>query len=233
MMKPLGPLASFCLAFLAFMLGLAMGAAVVFITMTGLNQKSLDFDGTVTAVYDLVSNPVQIVTLVLAARISGAPALEYLALDIPRWRDVAIAVLVLAVAAAAVDATSFAFGKELVPTFQIELFRTAQADGTVPWLLLAIIVAAPAGEEILFRGFLFRGFVHEPRDAWPAIILIALMWMVPHLQYDWFAKTQVFAIGVLFGFVRWRTGSTTLAILMHMLLNLESTAETMLVMGWV
>jgi uncharacterized protein len=215
-MKALGPLASFCLGFVAFALGLAMGAAVVLIAITGLSQKSLDFDGTVTAVYDLVSNPVQIVTLVLAARISGAPALEYLALDIPRWRDVTIAVLAVAVAVAAVDATSFAFGKELVPAFQIELFRTAQADGTVPWLLLAIIVAAPAGEEILFRGFLF-----------------ALMWMVPHLQYDWFAKTQVFAIGVLFGFVRWRTGSTTLAILMHMLLNLESTAETMFVMGWV
>jgi membrane protease YdiL (CAAX protease family) len=232
-MRALGPWASFAFAFLAFVLGAAMGAAVVFVTVTGLDQKSLDSDGTATAIYLLVSNPVQIVTLVLAARISGARALEYLGLDIPRWRDISIAVLALAVAVAAVDAASFAFGKEIVPAFQIELHRTAQADGTLPWLLLAIIVAAPAGEELLFRGFLFRGFVHEARDAWPAIILIALMWTVLHLQYDWFARTQVFAIGVLFGFVRWRTGSTTLAILMHMLLNLESTVETVIVMGWV
>jgi uncharacterized protein len=43
----------------------------------------------------------------------------------------------------------------------------------------------------------------------------------------------VFLIGVLFGFVRWRSGSTTLVILLHMLLNLESVAETIFVMGWV
>jgi membrane protease YdiL (CAAX protease family) len=54
-----------------------------------------------------------------------------------------------------------------------------------------------------------------------------------HVQYDWFGTAQVFAIGLLFGFVRWRTGSTTLAILMHVLLNLESVVETVFVMGWV
>ena len=111
--------------------------------------------------------------------------------------------------------------------------RTARADGTLPWLWLAIIVAAPVGEELLFRGFMFRGFVHEPRDALPGILVIALIWSMLHVQYDWFGTAQVFVIGVLFGFVRWRTGSTTLVILLHMLLNLESVVETVIVMGWV
>ncbi len=39
------------------------------------------------------------------------------------------------------------------------------------------------------------------------------------------------AIGPLFGFVRWRTGTTTLVILMHVLLNLESVVETEFVLG--
>ena len=169
----------------------------------------------------------------LATRLSGTDALAYLGLDIPRWRDVAIAAAGLLVVIAAADTLTFALGKEMVPAFQIEWHRTARADGTLLWLWLAIIVAAPVGEELLFRGFLFRGFIQEPRDAVPGILVIALIWSILHVQYDWFGATQVFAIGTLFGFVRWRTGSTTLAILLHMLLNLESVVETAIVMGWV
>jgi membrane protease YdiL (CAAX protease family) len=84
---------------------------------------------------------------------------------LPTPRDVAIAIAALAVAIAAADAITFALGKDLVPAFQIELHRTAREEGSLPWLWLAIIVAAPVGEELLFRGFMFRGFVHEPRDA--------------------------------------------------------------------
>jgi hypothetical protein len=231
-MKVWGLWATLAFAIVAFLLGVTMGSAVV-LSVSKLDPNAIDFDGTASAIYLLVSNPVQVVTLVLATRLSGTDALAYLALDIPRGRDVAMAVAVFLVVIAAADALTLGLGKEVVPAFQIEWHRTARADGTLLWLWLAIIVAAPVGEELLFRGFLFRGFVHEPRDAVPAIILIALIWAMPHVQYDWFGKAQVFAIGTLFGFVRWRTGSTTLVILLHMLLNLESVVETVIVMGWV
>ena len=41
-----------------------------------------------------------------------------------------------------------------------------------------------AGEEILFRGFLFRGWRRSRRDVWFVIALTALLWAVVHLQYD-------------------------------------------------
>jgi uncharacterized protein len=231
-MKVWGLWATLAFAILAFVLGQAMGIAVLSL-LKNFDPARVDSDGTAVAIYTLVGNPVEIVTLVLATRLSGANALEYLGLDIPRWRDVAIAAAGLLVVIAAADALTFALGKEMVPAFQLDLHRTAQAEGTLPWLWLAIIIAAPVGEELLFRGFMFRGFVHEPRDALPGILVIALIWSMLHVQYDWFGTAQVFAIGVLFGFVRWRTGSTTLVILLHMLLNLESVVETVIVMGWV
>jgi uncharacterized protein len=231
-MKVWGLWATLAFAILAFVLGQAMGIAALSL-LKNFDPARVDSDGTAVAIYTLVGNPVEIVTLVLATRLSGTNALEYLGLDIPRWRDVAIAAAGLLVVIAAADALTFALGKEMVPAFQLELHRTAQAEGTLPWLWLAIIVAAPVGEELLFRGFMFRGFVHEPRDALPGILVIALIWSMLHVQYDWFGTAQVFAIGVLFGFVRWRTGSTTLVILLHMLLNLESVVETVIVMGWV
>jgi membrane protease YdiL (CAAX protease family) len=231
-MKVWGLWATLGFAVLAFVLGQAMGIAVL--TMArNFDPARVDSDGTAVAIYTLVGNPVQIVTLVLATRLTGADVLEYLGLDIPRRRDIAIAVAALFAVIAAADAVTFALGKDMVPAFQLELHRTARADGTLPWLWLAILVAAPVGEELLFRGFMFRGFVHEPRDALPGILMLALIWSMLHVQYDWFGTVQVFAIGVLFGLVRWRSGSTTLAILLHMLLNLESVVETVIVMGWV
>lgn len=231
-MKVWGLWATAGFAILAFVLGQAMGIAAL--TMVkNFDPTRVDYDGTAVAVYTLVGNPVEIITLVLATRLSGSDALAYLGLDIPRRRDIAIAAAGLMAVILAADGMTLALGKEVVPAFQLELHRTAQAEGTLPWLWLAILVAAPVGEELLFRGFMFRGFVHEPRDAPPAILVLALIWSLLHVQYDWFGTAQVFLIGVLFGFVRWRSGSTTLVILLHMLLNLESVVETVFVMGWV
>jgi uncharacterized protein len=231
-MKVWGIWATLAFAILAFVLGQAMGYAVVSMVKT-IDPGRVDTDGVAVAIYTLISNPVEIVTLVLAIQLLGTDAREYLGLDVPRPRDVAIAVGALAAAIAVTDTMTLALGKELVPAFQVELHRTAREEGSLPWLWLAIIVAAPVGEELLFRGFMFRGFVHEPRDAVPGILVISLIWSMLHVQYDWFGVAQVFALGLLLGFVRWRTGSTTLAILMHVLLNLESVIETVFVMGWV
>ena len=85
---------------------------------------------------------------------------------------------------------------------------------------------------MLFRGFLFRGLVHEPRDALPGILVIALIWSLLHVQYDWLGAGLVFALGIMFGYVRLYTGSTMLVIVLHMLLNLESVGETVFALGW-
>ena len=74
--------------------------------------------------------------------------------------------------------------------------------------------------------------MREPRDALPAILAISLIWSLLHIQYDWFGASQVFALGVLLGYVRLYSGSTTLVIVLHMLLNLESVVETVVALGW-
>jgi membrane protease YdiL (CAAX protease family) len=231
-MKVWGIWATLAFAILAFVLGQAMGFAVLSM-IKSIDPGRVDTDGAAVAIYTLISNPVEIVTLVLAIQLLGTDAREYLGLDVPQPRDIAIAVAALAAAIAVADTVTLALGKDMVPPFQVELHRTAREEGSLPWLWLAIILAAPVGEELLFRGFMFRGFIHEPRDAVPGILVISLIWSMLHVQYDWYGAAQVFVIGLLFGFVRWRTGSTTLVILMHVLLNLESVVETVFVMGWV
>jgi hypothetical protein len=95
-------------------------------------------------------------------------------------------------------------------------------------MLVAAIIIAPAGEELLFRGFLFRGFVRSERSAWPGIVAISLLWAALHVQYDFAGMLQIFVVGLFLGWVRWRSGSTLLTFLLHALFNLEGTVETVL-----
>ena len=91
----------------------------------------------------------------------------------------------------------------------------------------ATIVIAPAGEEAMFRGFLFRGWVRSPRWVWPAIVVISILWAMLHIQYDWAGVLQIFIVGLFLGWMRWRSGSLVLTFLLHGLFNLEGTLETL------
>jgi len=228
-MKVWGLAATLGFAVLAFGLGQAVGIGAL--TAAGFDPLRVGYDGTAVAISLLVANPVQVVTLVLAIRLTGEDTFAYFGLDVPRWRNVTIAVAGLAVVIVLADALTFAFGRDLVPPFQLEVQRSAEASGTLIWLWLAVVVVGPIGEELLFRGFLFRGVVREPRDVLPGIIVIALIWSLLHIEYDWFGISIVFGVGVLLGCVRHYSGSTSLVILLHMLLNLESMLETVVALG--
>src|SRR5215475_737748 len=231
-MKAWGIAATLGFAVLAFGFGQAVGFGAISAAL-GADPSLNGYDGSVIALSLLVGNPVQVVTLALAARMTGEDLLAYFALNGPRRRDVTIAVAGLAALILVGDILTLAFGRDLVPTFQLQINRSAQAEGALLSLWLALIVVAPVGEELLFRGFLFRGFVRDSRDALPGILAIALIWSLLHIQYDWFGAGLVFTIGVLFGYVRLYSGSTTLVIFLHMLLNLESVVETVFALGWV
>jgi len=230
-MRIWGLAATLGLAAFAFLLGQVVGLAAL-TAVKSFDPLRAATDGTALAVATLAADLVQTITLILAARLTGSGAVAYFSLLIPGRRNVAIALAALAAAIVFGDVLTVALGRDTVPAFQLDMFRSAQSEGTLVWLSLSIVLVAPACEELLFRGFLFRGLVREPRDGLPGILIIALLWSLLHIQYDWLGVTLVFVIGVMFGYVRLYAGSTLLVILLHMLLNLESVGETFFVLGW-
>jgi len=221
-MKVMGRWATVGFAVLAFVLGIV--AALVAARFMVPATQNLDLygrlsNGTRLAVISLASAPVMIITAMLASRRSGSGVLAYLGLDIPRRRHIAITVAGLAVWIAFTAILDLVLGRDTDP-WTLAIYRSARADGTLIWLWLATVIAAPISEEVLFRGFMFRGFVHAPRDAVPSIVLISLIWSMGHIQYDLLDITEIFVLGLLLGLVRWSTGSTTLTILLHAITNL-------------
>jgi membrane protease YdiL (CAAX protease family) len=126
------------------------------------------YDGILITFVLFVSNPITIAVIALAARLARAGVSNYLALVWPHWRDVAIGVASLVALIAVGDALLYLGGEALVTPFQLQSYSTAQAEGWLAAMLIATIIVAPAGEEIMFRGFLFRGWARsEPRTLAP------------------------------------------------------------------
>ena len=234
-MKPWGRLASFGLGVIALLAGqIAALMALSWWYGGGLGQLP-DFsgDGVAVTLIIFVSTPVQVLLLVLFARRAGGSSTDYLGLTLPRRSEVVVGIAAVAALIVAGNALSWLLGHNTVTSFQTDIYRTASAAGWLPLLWLAVVVATPLGEETLFRGFLFRGWLRSPRDTWPVIVVTALVWALIHLQYDWYITAQVFAFGLLLGWMRWCTGSTLLTMLMHALMNLEGMVETLIDLNFI
>jgi uncharacterized protein len=217
-------------AFLAFLVGQFVAlAALVWWRLSEVNSLlTAPFDGATVTLFILISNPITVAVIVLAVRLRHAPQAEYLALIKPPARDLRLGLLCLVALIALGDALLYFSGYPLVTPFQLQSYTTAATEGWVPALLVGAIIVAPAGEEVVFRGFLFRGWARSDRTTWPAIVAISVLWAALHVQYDWTGLVQIFITGLFLGWMRWRSGSILLTFLLHALFNLEGTLETVL-----
>ena len=224
-----GYLATIAWAVVAFLIGQFAALAFVVLWRSGRFYAVLEtpYDGVLVTLFIVISNPVSIAMLWLAVRIAHANAIDYLALRWAKSRDVMTGLALLVGLIALSDALLYLSGRELVTPFQLQSYTTASAAGWLPAMLFAAIIVAPAGEEIMFRGFLFRGFVRSQRSVWPAIVAISLLWAGLHIQYDWAGMLQIFVVGLFLGWVRFTSGSTLLTFFLHALFNLEGTLETL------
>jgi membrane protease YdiL (CAAX protease family) len=234
--KPWGRLATFGLAFFAMLASQTAGLmALVWWYGVGLS-KLPDFggDGQAVMLIILTSTPLQLLLLAIFAGQRGGDVLGYLGLTLPRRSEVVFGVTAVVGMIVAGNILSWLIGINIVTTFQTNIFRTASDVGFVQVLLLvmAVVVLTPIGEEIMFRGFLFRGWLRGPRDVWPVIVVTSLLWALIHVQYDWYVTGQIFAFGLMLGWIRWATGSTVLTILLHGLINLEGMVETWVSLHW-
>jgi membrane protease YdiL (CAAX protease family) len=204
--KPWGRFSTLALGIVTLLIG-QTAAVLALAWWYGLSLGLLpDFsgDGAAVTLIILVSTPIQIGLLVLFAQPRGGSATIYLGLTLPRRGEVVFGIAAVTAAIVVGDVVSWLLCRSVITAFQSDILRTASAAGWVAllWLWLAVVVATPIGEEILFRGFLFRGWLRTPRDVWPVIVLSALLWALIHVQYDWYVTGQVFTFGLLLGWMR-------------------------------
>jgi hypothetical protein len=225
--RPWGYLATFGWAILAAVLSALVALLAVLWQRPDVLSSPVDLanDGQLLSFTTTVSNAIQIGALALVARLAHWPPGKYLGLIRPSGRDAALALGALAVFLPGFDALTYFLGRDIVTPFQVTSYLGARASGALPLLWFTFVFVAPAGEEIMFRGFLYRGWVRSQRAVVPVAVISAL-WAVIHVQYDWFGVLQLFLMGLLLGWARWRSGSAALTWLMHAIANLWAMLET-------
>jgi membrane protease YdiL (CAAX protease family) len=85
--------------------------------------------------------------------------------------------------------------------------------------VLAVSILGPIAEELLFRGVLFGVLVRRFPVA-PVIVVLAIVWSLLHVSYDWSVIALIFVDGLILGVARDRTRSVIPPMLMHIAWNL-------------
>jgi membrane protease YdiL (CAAX protease family) len=225
---PWGVQATVAWLLLAFLISVLVATAVYAAWQTSNPVPQPEtYNGVLIALGALASVPVQVAVLAVAAQVRRWKPLDYLALNMPKRGEIILAVICIVILDLVSDGILYVAGRDLVPPFQVEAYQSAKDAGWLVAMTVAIVLVAPIGEEVAFRGFLYRGLA---RPGWeiPAIGIIALAWALLHIQYDWLGMLQVFIIGLVLGWFRWASGSTSLTILMHVLVNAEAMLETVI-----
>jgi membrane protease YdiL (CAAX protease family) len=169
----------------------------------------------------------------LAVRLARRSLTEYLALVLPSRRDALVGLAATVFFAIAVDVVTYLTGRNLVPPAVVEMYVTSRDSGTLIYLLLGIVIAAPLTEELIFRGFLFRGWSQTRFGAGLATLLTAPLWASLHMQYDWFFMGHIVVIGFILGWLRARSGSLLLTMGLHAVLNAWAMLETAVIIDWI
>jgi uncharacterized protein len=94
----------------------------------------------------------------------------------------------------------------------------AEAFGSLPLQILLIVIAAPLGEEVLFRGYLFGG-LREKLPRWPAALIAGAIFGALHALTGISAVPQLIAFGVILCLLYEKTGSIVPGIILHLLNN--------------
>ena len=101
-----------------------------------------------------------------------------------------------------------------------EWFRGMVTGNSVLWSSMTVCVCAPLLEELLCRGIMLRGMMEKGVSPAKAIFWSSLIFGVIHMN-PWQAL-PAFLIGLLFGWLYYKTGNIWITIFLHFLNNASS-----------
>lgn len=152
---------------------------------------------------------------------------------LPRWRDIGLAITAYISCFAAAIGLAVAV-QILFPSIDMEQAQSLPFDQTqfyaglsLVWIYLTLGVAAPVGEELIFRGYLF-GRIRRFLPASITIVITAIIFSLLHIigfdetgafQAQWNVVIAILPLSIGLGILREYTGSVWASIILHAIQN--------------
>jgi hypothetical protein len=201
--------------------------AIIFHTLIWMLTHGLQAanaqDQLFAAVNGILVLTVPVVVLVIAATVRKHSLRSYFALEGFSGRNLALGLVCMIALIIAFIAIQTLLGINGGSKSMEASYRAAKAAGIVPLLWLSTVVLAPVTEELFFRGFLHRGWAPSWLGVSGTIVVTAGLWAVLHQQYNVLGILFIFMMGLIFGWLRQRSGSTLLPMVLHTANNLLAT----------
>jgi len=205
------------IAYAVFAVTGGLGAHIIFLmTRDGVQELSpaeLAALGRWHGVALIIACLPTVAVLWVAIRMAGREFTEYLALNWPSPKELALAFA----AAAGWIVVEIALAPDQPPADAPVV--VGGAAGLFA-LLVGGCLAGPIMEEFVFRGFMFRGWSQSFLGPVGAIVLTSALFGAYHTQYDWLARFWIFLFGLTLGAFRWRSNSTWLTTVVHSSVNI-------------
>ncbi len=164
----------------------------------------------------IVSNIVTVAVILLIVLLKGHAPKDYLSLHPVRMSSFLKWVGILAAFVIGTEGAAAFLKIDFGTDSMVALYAATHSI----WLYWATaVLAAPLFEEVMFRGFLFRGFRPSFLGTGGTIVLTALLWASLHVQYNIYGIAVIAATGILFGIARIQTGSLLVPMALHATLN--------------
>ena len=183
--------------------------------------KALSTDATTISTGILLGTSSAILFLVVLIRFRKVDVKDHLLLrpfvlrDLINWFAVLIGFIIIS------SLISWLISHE-TPDFMLKIWNS---QGNALLLILAIVVAAPVFEELLFRGFMFTGIQNSHLGTGGAIVISSAFWAMIHTQYGSFELITIFMLGIVLAASRIASGSVYVPIILHASNNLFAVLE--------
>ncbi|MEE9161358.1 MAG: type II CAAX endopeptidase family protein [Candidatus Neomarinimicrobiota bacterium] len=202
-------------AFFATLAAIGIGAlAGAFIVSLFIDPSSPDLNIPRWAV--LLSGSLIIVPLVVILRRRGLPLAETLRLQPvapSTWRDALLIGFGVSILVDELDrlvAVAFPLPEWVIQGMQ---FLTYSTPGEALLVVGGAVLAAPLVEELAFRGF-FQGQLEAGLgDPTKAVLISSVFFMLMHFNPWW--SLQIYLLGMVLGYLAWRTGSIWPSFVVH------------------
>lgn len=185
-----------------------------------VSEMMLNASSPVVPALLILAAVVMIAVLTVATRCAGWSALGYLALVRPRGRYLLAGILCVVFPLLFMFAHAQFDIRQIVPA---EHFGAARRGNILHLqfylVILQAVIAMPVLEEIMFRGFVYRGFSESRIGVVGAIVITSLVWAVIHINKPPAAMFDTAVHGIIWGWLRWYTGSLWVTIGAHVANN--------------